>query len=247
MLLASGELPSRLAFCFRLRVKINTLPSMPRTLQSAFTLIELLVVIAIIAILAAIAAPIFTGIIERARVAQDMNNLRQIGIATQTYLNDNDNALFSTATTWMSQLHTTKYLPAWNIFQSPFDRRAPSELGNDTTPVSYGINSNITDKMESSKISNPSLFILFAPAQTTADTVAFTGTPLQAAPGVTVNRNTSTPGGSYAGSSGHGTHNQRKRINALCADLHVENLLWTVFANIPSGSDPSTAQRWTIP
>jgi prepilin-type N-terminal cleavage/methylation domain-containing protein len=222
-----------------LAVKINTLPSMPRILQSAFTLIELLVVIAIIAILAAIAAPIFTGIIERARTAQDMNNLRQIGIATQTYLNDNDNALFSTATTWMSQLHTTKYLPAWNIFQSPFDRRAPSELGNDTTPVSYGINSNITDKMESSKISNPSLFILFAPAQASTATVTFQGTALTAAPGVNLLRALSTPGATAIG----GTHSSRKRINALCADLHVENMFWDTFIQAASTGTAAT-QRW---
>jgi prepilin-type N-terminal cleavage/methylation domain-containing protein len=222
-----------------LAVKINTLPSMPRTLQSAFTLIELLVVIAIIAILATLAAPIFTGIIERARIAQDMNNLRQIGIATQTYLNDNDNALFSTATTWMSQLHTTKYLPAWNIFQSPFDRRAPSELGDATTPISYGINSNITDKMESSKITNPSLFILFAPAQASTATVTFQGTALTAAPGVKLLRALSTPGATATG----GTHSSRKRINALCADLHVENMLWTTFIQAASTGTEAT-QRW---
>src|SRR5207248_83576 len=73
--------------------------SMPRNshFARAFTLIELLVVIAIIAILISIAYPVYTGILERGKATKDMNNLRQIGIATQTYLNDNDGVIFSTA------------------------------------------------------------------------------------------------------------------------------------------------------
>ncbi len=54
--------------------------------------------IAVIAILATIAYPTYIGIQERAKATKDMNNLRQIGIATQLYMNDNDGALFSTAT-----------------------------------------------------------------------------------------------------------------------------------------------------
>ena len=78
---------------------------MARNFSRAFTLIELLVVIVVIAILATIAYPVYTGVQERAKVTKDMSNLRQIGIATQTYMNDNDGVLFSTTTSWMSQLH----------------------------------------------------------------------------------------------------------------------------------------------
>jgi len=56
-----------------------------RRRDKGFTLIELLVVIAIIAILAAILFPIFMRAKESARVSACVSNLRQIGIALQTY------------------------------------------------------------------------------------------------------------------------------------------------------------------
>ena len=56
----------------------------------AFTLIELLVVIAIIAILAAMASPAIGPVIERGRSAKCVGNLRQIGVAVQQYVADND-------------------------------------------------------------------------------------------------------------------------------------------------------------
>ena len=62
--------------------------------RGAYTLVELLVVIAIIGTLAAFAVTALSGIQEKARITQDMNNLRQIALATQTYLNDNDGAFF---------------------------------------------------------------------------------------------------------------------------------------------------------
>jgi len=56
--------------------------------RSAFTLIELLVVIAIIAILAAMLLPALQQARERAREAQCIGNLKQIGAAAQMYGND---------------------------------------------------------------------------------------------------------------------------------------------------------------
>ena len=164
-------------------------------------------------------------------------------------MNDKDGAFpGSTTVAWMSQLNP-KYLPSWNVFQSPFDSRPPSELGDATTPISYGINGNNIVGISADKISKPSIFILFAPAQAFGTAVSFQGTAITAAPGVTVlgiggNQATSNPSG--GGAATGGTHSSRGKINALFADLHLENMTWSVFTNnVNSSSDPSAAQRWS--
>ena len=221
----------------------------------AFTLIELLVVIVVIAILATIAYPVYTGVQERAKVTKDMNNLRQIGIATQTYMNDNDGVFpGSTTATWMSKLNP-KYLSAWRVIQSPFDGRAPSETGTQApvSPISFGINSNIYPNnvaISADKITKPAAFILFAPAQAAGASVTFSGLATTGAPGVKVlgtggGTATSTPGGAATA----GTQNNRTRINALFADLHCETMSWsgagaTFTNNAVTASDPDGELRW---
>jgi prepilin-type N-terminal cleavage/methylation domain-containing protein len=229
--------------------------SSPPPAERAFTLIEFLVVVLAIGILAALAVPALNSAYERAKVTKDLSNLRQIGTATQLYMNDNNGAFPGSATatstvTWMSQLELNqKYLSSWRVLESPFDKRATSELGNANTAVSYGINNNVYSSgaaISADKITKPVTFIVFAPAQATGPTVSFQGLATSAAPGVTVVATTSTPGGAAAG----GAHNNRAKINALCADWHSETMLWSAtgpaFINNTS-SPPSDADgnyRW---
>src|SRR5438477_9115992 len=140
----------------------------------AFTLIELIVVLAIIAMLISIIYPMYTSMSERAKATKDMSNLRQIGLATQLYMNDNGGVLFSTTASWMSQLYNAdpppappKYLSSWGVFVSPFDRPASprtSSPNDANSAVSYGINLGVIG-MSAAKISKPSVFIVFASAQ----------------------------------------------------------------------------------
>ena len=57
--------------------------------ETAFTLIELLVVIAIIAILAAMLLPVLGRAKETGRRISCLNNLKQLSLAAQMYVNDN--------------------------------------------------------------------------------------------------------------------------------------------------------------
>ena len=235
---------------------------MIRNFSRGFTLIELLIVIAVVAILATIAYPTYIGIEERAKVTKDMNNLRQIGIATQLYMNDNDGALFSTTTSWMSQLYP-KYLSSWYVLISPFDTPNSPRIASDNnanSAISYGINGTTgVIGMSADKITKPTVFIVFAPAQDNSSTVQFQGiantttqTNLANSANVTVigngnNLATSTPGGQNSGTGPHGTHGSRTKINAVFADWHIENMPWTTFTRNTADptTDPDGNLRWT--
>jgi len=227
--------------------------SSPRLFHRAFTLIEVLVAVAIIAIIMALAIPAFNSVLERAKAAKDLSNLRQIGAATQMYMNDNNGVFPGSATqSWMSQLEQIQkqYLSSWRVLESPFDKRSTSELGNGTTSVSYGINANILPgnvPISADKITKPITFIVFAPAQASTATVTFAGAGDSPLPGVKVLAQTSTPGGNATG----GTHANRRKISAMCADWHTEIMLWSsgtgpAFTNTaPVGTDVDAAFRWS--
>src|SRR5262252_6103005 len=95
--------------------------SSPPCVQRAFTLIELVVVLGVIAIMMSLTYPAYTYISQRAKGTKDISNLRQIAIATQMYMNDNNNVFPGSSTQiWMSQLEqNSKYLSAWRVLESP--------------------------------------------------------------------------------------------------------------------------------
>jgi hypothetical protein len=160
----------------------------------------------------------------------------------------------------MSQLYNidnpaaSKYLTSWNIFVSPFDRPViprTASINSATSAVSYGINGTAgVVGMSADRISKPTVFIVFAPAQASGTTVRFQGVGnttsqanLTASANITVRAATSNPG-NYTVTGG--THNGRAKIDALFADWHIETLPWSgtgpAFTNT---TDPDGAYRWS--
>lgn len=129
----------------------------PERSQGGFTLIELLVVIAIIAILAAMLLPALNSAKERAKRAQCVNSLKQIGTAVQMYSGDNNSTYpllkwDPTGSVWypyemarftspsdsgldvgwenLGLLYATQLLPAPGIFYCASNPRNPSDIYN---------------------------------------------------------------------------------------------------------------------
>lgn len=62
----------------------------PKPLAAGFTLIEILVVIAIIGVLSALLLPVGTRMLKSANASKGLSNLRQLGVALNSYSGDND-------------------------------------------------------------------------------------------------------------------------------------------------------------
>ena len=169
----------------------------------AFTLIELLVVIAIIAILAALLLPAIAKSKEHGKSAACLSNLRQLGLALQLFVADNDNKM----PVMYDALISTNGVPVTNT--ATMDLVLSNHLGNvrvllcpsdsrrffDTTGSSYGWNTLINGQ----DADHLSLFSIdFDPHNIP---LAFDKEPFHAAVG-----------------NGRG-------VNYLYADGHIKNLL----------------------
>jgi prepilin-type N-terminal cleavage/methylation domain-containing protein/prepilin-type processing-associated H-X9-DG protein len=221
--------------------------SSPPPVAHAFTLIELLVVIATIGILFGIAVPALNSVYERAKVTKDMSNLRQIGIALQTYLNDKDyvlpviNAAPGIGTNALPVIYP-KYIATRKVFQSPFDKRADSET--DGAPVSYGINQNMYDLIggNMTRVVSPASTILMAPNYNGNPGLVASWTGVAAMAPFVVN----LPVGGAGMTSG--PQRNGSQINALFCDLHAETMTFgpagTAGTFQDATTDPLGLKQW---
>jgi len=253
---ARRKRPLHVAFSISLAIEMQYAGTMSRRSESAFTLIELLVVVLVIGILATIAYPTYTSVTARARATQDLNNLRQIGVAMQTYLNDNDqvvpaSGLSGPTPSWPGTNAIpclyAKYIGTRKVYQSPFDQRQPSET--DTAPVSYGINQNIyanvAGNMTAVKSASSTIFMAPNYKGNPADRNSWSCTT-GANCGTASNVIALPVGGDAADTAG--PQSNGKQINALFCDLHVETMTFGPASTIGSfkdtTSDPLGLKHW---
>jgi prepilin-type N-terminal cleavage/methylation domain-containing protein/prepilin-type processing-associated H-X9-DG protein len=103
----------------------------------AFTLMELVVVVAVIAVLAAILLPAFQRVLGSGRATACVSNLRQLSVALNTYLADNNNMMpilkagREKLTDEVPVIDNTldKYAPDKAVFTCPADSRFAAATG----------------------------------------------------------------------------------------------------------------------
>ncbi|MEO7678253.1 MAG: prepilin-type N-terminal cleavage/methylation domain-containing protein [Verrucomicrobiota bacterium] len=192
---------------------------MPQT-KRGFTLIELLVVLAVIATLAGLLLPALARARNKAKAAQCLSNLKQIGLAAVIYSHENNDALLRSqhnGTSWLAQLRP---LVGTNLYRCPSDPNKTRLFGfaiNDfLLPPQPGIVTSDYSKVTSLPSPTETLYLAETGENYDPDTEHFhfadpyegDYSPLGFSTAVAVRRHSSS-------------------ANYLFVDGHVEPLSWT--------------------
>jgi prepilin-type N-terminal cleavage/methylation domain-containing protein/prepilin-type processing-associated H-X9-DG protein len=196
-------------------------PALKLVLKRGFTLIELLVVIAIIAVLAALLLPALANAKARAASTACLNNLRQIGLASQMFAHDNDDLLPRSQHTGQSWVGSLEKYGVTNVYRCIKDP-------NLTRRYSYAINDFLLDDADP-----PASYQKITSVPNPSDTLYMA----ECADGYTSNDHFHfSPGqdGDYSPSSFKGevaVERHLKSANYLFVDCHIESRAWATLRN----------------